>query len=100
MHAPLAVWVAPACAHPWVLCPPQPSPAFVALHRHSQVVVDMDRLEEQAGSAFTGADSVFCCLGTTRAVRALGHEHCLAAGCAGAQGCSLLAPRAQQMLVA
>ncbi|KAL4451875.1 hypothetical protein ABPG75_007537 [Micractinium tetrahymenae] len=32
-----------------------------------QVVVDMDRLEEQAGSAFAGADSVFCCLGTTRA---------------------------------
>ncbi|KAL4424870.1 hypothetical protein ABPG77_002093 [Micractinium sp. CCAP 211/92] len=32
-----------------------------------QVVVDMDRLEEQAGGAFAGADSVFCCLGTTRA---------------------------------
>lgn len=31
-----------------------------------QVVVDMDRMEEDAGVAFAGADSVFCCLGTTR----------------------------------
>ncbi|PSC69508.1 Oxidoreductase HTATIP2 [Micractinium conductrix] len=31
-----------------------------------QAVVDMDNLEEEAAPAFAGADSVFCCLGTTR----------------------------------
>lgn len=33
-----------------------------------QAVVDMDRLEEEAATSFAGADTVFCCLGTTRAV--------------------------------
>lgn len=31
----------------------------------------MDNLEAEAQQAFAGADSVFCCLGTTRAVRAV-----------------------------
>ena len=35
-----------------------------------QVVLDMDRLEEEGAAAFAGADSVFCCLGTTRVVSA------------------------------
>jgi oxidoreductase len=35
-----------------------------------QVVLDMDRLEEEGKAAFAGADSVFCCLGTTRGVSA------------------------------
>ncbi|KAI7835557.1 hypothetical protein COHA_010537 [Chlorella ohadii] len=30
------------------------------------VVVDMDKLETEGRAAFEGADSVFCCLGTTR----------------------------------
>ncbi|EFN55849.1 hypothetical protein CHLNCDRAFT_145410 [Chlorella variabilis] len=32
-----------------------------------QAVVNMDNLEAEAQQAFAGADSVFCCLGTTRA---------------------------------
>lgn len=35
-----------------------------------QAVVNMDNMETEAKDAFNGADSVFCCLGTTRAVRA------------------------------
>ncbi|GAB4813542.1 hypothetical protein N2152v2_000588 [Parachlorella kessleri] len=31
-----------------------------------QIVVNMDRLEEEGQQAFQGADSVFCALGTTR----------------------------------
>lgn len=44
--------------------PPVP-PSLFKLH---QVVVDMDKLEEEGKEAFEGADSVFCALGTTRAV--------------------------------
>jgi oxidoreductase len=33
-----------------------------------QAVVNMDHLDEEAKLAFAGADSVFCCLGTTRSV--------------------------------
>lgn len=57
---------------PCMLCATLPSSAFLCPNPTliAQVVVDMDMLEEQAGSAFAGADSVFCCLGTTRAVRA------------------------------
>ena len=49
----------------------QAQPGFDA-RKLQQCVVDMDRLEEEAAAqgAFDGAASVFCCLGTTRGVRA------------------------------
>jgi hypothetical protein len=33
-----------------------------------QVVVNMDALQAEAASSFSGVDAVFCALGTTRAV--------------------------------
>ena len=46
--------------------------------------VDMDKLEAEGQAAFEGADSVFCCLGTTRPVgegRGCGCEGCGCEGC-------------------
>ncbi len=40
------------------------------VHVHHSTQVDMDKLETEGREAFEGADSVFCCLGTTRPVGA------------------------------
>lgn len=59
-----------AVAVPTHLASESSSSPLVLVFGCLQAVVDMDNLEEEAAPAFAGADSVFCCLGTTRSVRA------------------------------